>query len=44
MQGNWTDGRRDVETTLSHPEWIDRARPRGAVKVFDLTRDAPPTK
>jgi NTE family protein len=44
MERNWMDGRKDVETTLSHPEWIKRGRPRGAVRIFDLTRDAPPTK
>ncbi len=44
MERNWMDGRRDVETTLSHPEWTGRTVPRGAVKIFDLTRDAPPTK
>ena len=44
MERNWMDGRRDVETTLSHPEWTGRTRPRGAVKIFDLTRDTPPTK
>jgi NTE family protein len=37
MERTWADGRRDVETTLSHPEWINRARPLGAVKIFDLT-------
>ena len=37
MQRNWADGRMDVEKTLTHPEWISRTRPRGGVKVFDLT-------
>ncbi|MFY9658166.1 MAG: patatin-like phospholipase family protein [Methylocystis sp.] len=37
MQRNWADGRMDVEKTLTHPEWIARTRPRGGVKVFDLT-------
>ncbi|MGA8172806.1 MAG: patatin-like phospholipase family protein [Methylocystis sp.] len=44
MESNWMDGRDDVETTLSHPEWINRDRLLGAVKIFDLTRDAPTTK
>jgi NTE family protein len=44
MERNWMDGRKDVEKTLSHPQWINRDRPQGAVKIFDLTQDAPPTK
>ncbi|MGO9432584.1 DUF3734 domain-containing protein [Rhodoblastus sp.] len=44
MEQNWADGRRDVETTLSHPEWIGRTRPHGAVKVLDLTREPKPSK
>jgi len=26
------DGRKDVEKTLSNPQWINRDRPRGAVR------------
>jgi hypothetical protein len=44
MERNWMDGRKDVEKTLSNPQWINRDRPRGAVKIFDLTQHAPPTK
>jgi NTE family protein len=44
MERNWADGFRDVETTLSHPAWIGRTRPVGAVEVFDLTRDETPKK
>jgi NTE family protein len=44
MERNWVDGRKDVETTLSHPDWINRVRHPGAVKVLDLTRDKPSTK
>jgi NTE family protein len=44
MERNWMDGRKDVEKTLSHPQWINRDRPPGAVRIFDLTQDAPPTK
>jgi NTE family protein len=40
MEENWSDGRKDVEKTLSHPFWIRRKRPAGGVQVFDLTRDA----
>ena len=44
MERNWMDGRMDVEKTLSHPQWINRDRPPGAVQIFDLTQDMPPTK
>jgi NTE family protein len=39
MEQSWSDGRKDVERTLSHPEWLSRPPARGAVRVFDLTRD-----
>ena len=44
MERNWMDGGKDVEKTLSHPQWINRDRPPGAVTIFDLTQDPPPTK
>jgi len=40
MARNWADGARDVQTTLTHPDWVGRARPPGCLQVFDLTREA----
>jgi NTE family protein len=39
MEEHWASGRADVEHTLNHPEWKNRARPKEGVKVLDLTRD-----
>jgi NTE family protein len=39
MERNWGDGKRDVETTLSDPRWLNRKRAPGAVSTFDLTED-----
>ncbi|MBU3887899.1 patatin-like phospholipase family protein [Methylosinus sp. KRF6] len=39
MMRNWKDGKRDVETTLSHPEWLTRTRAPGGMATLDLTRD-----
>jgi NTE family protein len=40
MELNWAAAGRDVQTTLTHPDWLNRTRPDGGVQVFDLTRDA----
>ncbi len=43
MERNWSDGVRDVATTLNHPRWLGRARCPGIVNVLDLTEDTPLT-
>jgi NTE family protein len=42
MTENWTAGERDVETTLSHPAWRDRAPPAHGVAILDLTKETAP--
>jgi NTE family protein len=39
MLENWAAGKRDVETTLFHPDWLSRRPPDGGVAVFDLAKD-----
>ena len=39
MDEHWLVGGEDVERTLNHPDWKNRTRPEGGVKVLDLTRD-----
>jgi NTE family protein len=39
MRENWDAGERDVRTTLSHPDWVNRRPPEEGVAVFDLTRE-----
>ncbi|ATQ68622.1 MULTISPECIES: patatin-like phospholipase family protein [Methylosinus] len=42
MERHWEDGRRDVETTLSHPDWLGRPHPPGGMVTLDLTKDGVP--
>ncbi|MBY6243048.1 patatin-like phospholipase family protein [Methylosinus sp. Sm6] len=44
MERNWIDGKRDVEKTLSRPEWRERARAPGGAVTLDLTEDAEGTE
>jgi NTE family protein len=39
MEEHWRAGRADVERTLQHPAWKNRAPPKEGVTVLDLTRD-----
>jgi NTE family protein len=39
MERNWEDGKLDVRKTLSHPDWLNRARTPGEVLTLDLTKD-----
>ena len=41
MREHWDTGRADMSHTLHDPRWVDRARHRAGVRVFDLTADAP---
>jgi NTE family protein len=41
MLEHWAAGLEDVELTLHHPAWINRARPEYGVSIFDLGRDGP---
>jgi NTE family protein len=36
MREHWTDGIKDVRTSLDHQEWIKRRLPEFGVAVFDL--------
>jgi NTE family protein len=42
MEEHWRAGRADVEHTLNHPAWKNRAPPAEGVTVLDLTRDLMP--
>jgi NTE family protein len=42
MEEHWRAGRADVEHTLNHPAWKNRAPPEMGVTVLDLTRDLMP--
>jgi NTE family protein len=44
MERNWNDGKRDVEKTLNHPDWLTRKRPRGGMATLDLTQDEEPRR
>jgi len=37
---HWAAGISDVRSTLTHPAWISRAKPKEGVTVLDLTRGA----
>jgi NTE family protein len=39
MEEHWRAGGADVEHTLNHPSWKNRAPPKEGVTVLDLTRD-----
>jgi NTE family protein len=39
VQEHWAEGARDVERTVTHPDFKQRRRPPEGVAVFDLTRD-----
>jgi len=39
MERNWGDGKRDVERTLSHLDWLNRARAPGEALTLDLAKD-----
>jgi NTE family protein len=39
VEEHWQAGRADVERTLRHPAWKNRAPPKAGVTVLDLTRD-----
>jgi NTE family protein len=38
MVEHWAAGHADASTTLQHPAWINRARQRDGVSVFDLAK------
>jgi NTE family protein len=39
VEENWLGGRKDVERTLRHPQWINRQPPKEGVTVLDCTKD-----
>lgn len=41
---HWQSGIADVQRTLTHPDWVNRQRPRDGVAVLDLTRDVKPSQ
>ncbi len=38
VRDHWHAGRRDVKTTLAHPDWLARHEGHAHVSIFDLTR------
>lgn len=39
VEEHWIDGRKDVDHTLHHPQWINRQPPKDGVTVLDCTKD-----
>lgn len=38
VEEHWDAGRKDVEDSLAHPDWLTRKRPHHGMTIFDLTR------
>jgi NTE family protein len=38
---HWLAGRRDMQRTVAHPEWLTRSRPDEGVTIYDLAHELP---